>query len=108
MGRGSRLSYVMKPIVDVFKAEIDQSDVDQLLAARRTAIPALTKLVPGLLRADLVQLDDGSWLDILVWRDEASAAAAMACSADIPTLHEMHDIIGAPERHERGRVEHSL
>jgi hypothetical protein len=97
----------MNPILDVFKAEITESQAGRLLELREVALPELRRRCPGLLRAELVRVDDTTWLDLLLWRDAQAAEQAAAHFAALPELVEMHALVGEPQRHERGEVLHS-
>lgn len=94
----------MNPLIDVFKAEVSESQAERLLQLRETALPELRRRCPGLLRAELVRLDATIWLDLLWWRDAQAAEDAAAHFGAIPELVEMHELVGEPERHERGEV----
>lgn len=61
-------------------------DVDEaaMLAERPAMIAALRKAFPGLLAAWLTKRDDGSWLDVLLWRTRAEAEAAAETVNDVP------------------------
>jgi hypothetical protein len=47
-----------------------------LLEDRPAMIDALQRAFPGLVAAWLTRRDDGSWLDVILWRTRAEAAAA--------------------------------
>lgn len=96
----------MNPIIDVFSAVVPEEQVRRLLELRGIALPELRRRRPGLLRAELVRLDATTWLDLLVWKDAASAEAAAVHFGDIQELVEMHELVGSPTRHERGEVVH--
>jgi hypothetical protein len=54
-----------------------------LLAGRDEMIAAVRAVHPGLLDAQLVDLGDGRWMDLVRWR---SAAEAHAAAADFPNI----------------------
>ncbi|HEX2771449.1 MAG TPA: hypothetical protein VHN18_03340 [Micromonosporaceae bacterium] len=56
----------MSEYVQVWRAKVAEGDVGQLLAVRAEAVAEAKRLCPALLRADLVQAGDGSWLDVLI------------------------------------------
>src|ERR671937_446765 len=47
-----------------------------LLAGRAAMLEALRARFPGVLAAWLTRRDDGSWLDVILWRSRAEAQAA--------------------------------
>jgi hypothetical protein len=96
----------MNSLIDVFKAEVPESQAAPLLELRETALPELRRRCPGLLRAELVRIDATTWLDLLWWRDAQSAEDAATHFGAIPELVEMHELVGQPTRHERGEVRH--
>lgn len=96
----------MNPIIDVFKADVSEPQAQRLLELREIALPELRRRCPGLLRAELVRVDATTWLDLLLWRDAASAEEAAVHFGAIPELAEMHQLVGMPTRHERGEVVH--
>jgi hypothetical protein len=53
-------------------------DEEALLQGRAGTVTALRRAFPGALAAWLTRQDDGSWLDVVLWRsrDEAEDAAA--------------------------------
>ena len=97
----------MSAIVDIFHARVRPEETTRLLQVRGKAINALRAQCPGLRRAELVRLDDGTWVDVLVWDDTAAAEEAVRHFASIPALAEMHEICGVPTAYERGTLEHS-
>lgn len=55
-----------------------------LIDDRAAMIADVRERHPGLIRAELTKLDDGSYLDVLRWRSKAEAEAANAESGSIP------------------------
>jgi hypothetical protein len=98
----------MNSLIDVFKSEVPEPQAERLLELREAALPELRRRCPGLLRAELVRLDATTWLDLLEWRDAQAAEEAATHFGAIPELIEMHELVGAPERHERGEVVHCV
>ena len=96
----------MNSFIDVFKVEVPESQAERLLELRGIALPELRRRCPGLLRAELVRIDATTWLDLLEWRDAQAAEEAATHFGAIPELIEMHELVGKPERHERGEVVH--
>ena len=57
----------MAEFVQVWRAKVADADVAPLLTVRPAAIAEAKRLCPELLRADLVRVGDGKWLDVLTW-----------------------------------------
>jgi hypothetical protein len=55
-----------------------------MLAERPAMIEALRRAFPGLLAAWLSRRDDGSWLDVILWRTRAEAETAARHVNDVP------------------------
>lgn len=55
-----------------------------LLADRPKMLTALKARFPGVVRAQLTKLDDGSWLDVLTWTSKEEAAKAAREAFEIP------------------------
>jgi hypothetical protein len=51
--------------LQIFRARVPQQSLAALLEIRLAAIAEAQRLCPELLRAQLVRLDDGTWLDVL-------------------------------------------
>lgn len=49
---------------------------------------------PGLLSATLGQLDDGSWVDVIVWRSREEAEEAARRYVEIPELASFMSLVG--------------
>lgn len=58
-------------------------DAAAFLAAATDTQAALTRL-PGFLMRELLQSEDGLWVDVVHWRSKAEALAAAAAFATIP------------------------
>jgi hypothetical protein len=67
----------MTMAIELARFTVHEDAGSQLVAERPTMIKALHKRFPACLAAFLTQEDDGSWLDIVLWRsrDEAEEAA---------------------------------
>jgi hypothetical protein len=66
--------------LQIFRARVPEESLAALLEIRPAAIVEAQRLCPELLRAQLVRLDDTTWLDVLTWsRPDGRAATAGAC-----------------------------
>lgn len=62
---------------------------------------------PGFVRRDLLRGDDGRWLDLVYWRDAASAEAVMAAAAASPVCHTYFGLmVGADQDDPAAGVSH--
>lgn len=94
----------MDEFVQVWRAKVADDAVDQLLAVRPAAIAEAKRLCPELLRADLVRVGDGTWLDVLTWSVPDGEERLMARAEEFRELHAMHDLLEDAELVGRGEV----
>lgn len=66
----------MPNALELARFAIEDADEPTLIATRDRALHALAAACPGLVSSQLVRLDDGSWLDAIVWESRAHAVAA--------------------------------
>lgn len=66
----------MSMVIELARFTINPGAEDTLLAERPAMITALRQRFPACLAAFLTREDDGSWLDVLVWRTRADAEEA--------------------------------
>ena len=92
----------MNEYVQVWRAKVAAGDEEQLLAVRPAAIAEAKRLCPELLRADLVRLGDGTWLDVLTWSVPDGEERLMARAEEFRELHAMHDLLEDAEQMGRG------
>jgi hypothetical protein len=69
---------VMAPTVELARFTVKPGHEEGIVADRDAAMAALSQACPGLRRATLTRLPDGSWLDILVWDTPELAEQAAA------------------------------
>jgi hypothetical protein len=74
----------VKPTFELAAFTIRDGAEAMLLAERPAMIEALQKAFPGLLAAWLAKCDDGSWLDVILWRTRAEAQTAAEHVNDVP------------------------
>jgi hypothetical protein len=85
-------------------AEVAHDAVEELLAIRPAAIAEATRLCPELLSAELVDLGDGTWLDVLRWSVADGEERLMAQADEFDALLAMHGLLSDAEQLGRGRV----
>lgn len=94
----------MTEYVQVWKARVAESDVEQLLAVRPDAVAEAKRLCPALLPAELVRAEDGTWLDLLTWGAADGEEQLMARAEELDGLNGMHSFMPDAERVGRGEV----
>ncbi len=93
--------------VQVYRAKVDPANVARLLEVRPQAIAQAQAACPMLVRAELIRLDEQTWLDILTWSEPGAADKLMAVAGDLPLLGEMHALIGEVLAVDTGELAHS-
>jgi hypothetical protein len=78
-----------------------------LLEIRPAAIAQARAACPLLVRADLVRLDDRTWLDILTWSEPGGADRLMAVAGGLPLVGQMHALIAEVVSVDTGELAHS-
>ena len=94
----------MSQYVQVWKAKVGESDVEQLLAVRPDAIAEAKRLCPALVRAELIRVDNETWLDVLTWSAPDGEEQLMATADKFDALHRMHSFLENAEQVGRGEV----
>ncbi len=94
----------MTEYLQVWRAKVADADVERLLAVRPAAIAEARRLCPDLLRADLVRLGDGTWLDVLTWSCADGEERLMARAEAFDALHTMHELLEDAEQIGRGEI----
>ncbi|MFI7672601.1 antibiotic biosynthesis monooxygenase [Actinophytocola sp. NPDC049390] len=74
----------MTMAIELARFTVKPGTEDTLLAERPAMITALRQRFPGCVAAFLTREEDGSWLDILVWRTRAEADEAAARIDTVP------------------------
>jgi hypothetical protein len=77
-----------EPVFEFATFTVHDADEAALLAKRPAMIEALQRAFPGALAAWLVKQDDGSWLDVVLWRSRHEAEEAARTIDDIPKARE--------------------
>lgn len=94
----------MTEYLQVWRAKVADADVGPLLAVRPAAIAEAQRLCPELLRADLVRLGDGTWLDVLTWSVADGAERLLARADQFDALHAMHALLEDAEQVGHGEI----
>jgi hypothetical protein len=93
--------------LQIFRARVPQQSVAALLEIRPAAIAEAQRLCPELVGAQLVQLDDGTWLDVLTWSRPDGEQRLMARTAEFDAVTKMHDLLADVEEPLRGEIIHT-
>ncbi|HXV93042.1 MAG TPA: hypothetical protein VD813_07075 [Pseudonocardia sp.] len=93
--------------VQVFRARVRPDRVEALTAIRPKAVEEARAACPELLHAELVRVDEETWLDILTWSSPDGLEVLMSRSAGLPALGEMHALIEEVAEVRLGELVHS-
>lgn len=93
--------------VQVYRATVDPANVPRLLEIRPAALAQAQAACPVLLRADLVRLDERTWLDILTWSERGGVDQLMAVAGELPLVGEMHALFGEVLAVDTGELIHT-
>ena len=74
----------MVPVFELAAFTVREEDADALLAERAQMIEALQRTFPAALAAWLTRQDDGSWLDVILWRSREQAEEAARRIDEVP------------------------
>ena len=94
--------------VQVYRTTVDPANVDRLLEIRPSAIAQARAACPLLVRADLIRLDERTWLDILTWSEPGAVDQLMSVAADLPLVGQMHALISEVVAVDTGELAHSV
>jgi hypothetical protein len=94
----------MDEYVQVWRVSVPADAVESLLAIRSAAIAEATSLCRELRRAELVDLGDGTWLDVLTWSCPDGEERLMAHADRFVALATMHELLEDAHQVGRGRV----
>jgi hypothetical protein len=94
----------MAEYLQVWKARVDEANVERLLELRPAAIAEAERLCPELLAAELVHLEDGTWLDVLRWSRADGEERLMAHADRLDAVSKMHALLEDAEQVGRGEI----
>jgi hypothetical protein len=97
----------MAEYLQVFRARVPRESVATLLEIRPVAIAEAQRLCPALLRAELVRLDDDTWLDVLTWSRADGEQRLMQRAAEFDAVTKMHDLLSDVGEPLRGEIVHT-
>lgn len=83
----------MGVVYEVVRSRVRAGAEEEMLRLRPRMIAAVRERFPELLDARLVQLDDGSWLDLVQWSSREAAEQASAAFAEIPEAAAMGALV---------------
>ena len=83
---------------------IDPARADELVDRWQEAVAAIRSRFPGLVEANLVRIDDATWMDIWRWETHREALAAAEAAPHIPEAAAMFELIVAPPSMEHGDI----
>ncbi|MFD0560002.1 antibiotic biosynthesis monooxygenase [Stackebrandtia endophytica] len=70
--------------IELARFTVSPEAEEAMVEGRPSMIRALRARFPGCLAAYLTKEDDGSWLDVVVWRDRTEALEAARTAPSIP------------------------
>jgi hypothetical protein len=94
----------MTEYLQVWRARVSEGSVERLLVLRPAAIAEAQRLCPELLAADLVRLDDGTWLDVLRWSCPDGEERLMQHVDQFDAVHKMHELLEDAVQVGRGEI----
>jgi hypothetical protein len=94
----------MAEYLQVWRARVPEGNVERLLQIRPAAIAEARGLCPELLGADLVRLEDGTWLDVLRWSAPDGEERLMQHAAKLDAVAKMHALLEDAEQVGRGEI----
>lgn len=99
---------LVRTFMHVYRVEVPEANIDRLLDIREEAMAEAQRLCPSLIGAELVELSDGTWLDILTWDREDGFDMLMAQADQFSLVSDMHGLLGEGPAPDVGTVRHSV
>jgi hypothetical protein len=87
-----------------WRANVAEGSVERLLELRPAAIAEAQRLCPELLGADLVRLEDGTWLDVLRWSVPDGEERLMQHADRFDAVTKMHALLEDAVQVGRGEI----
>jgi hypothetical protein len=76
----------MTPVFELAAFTVRKDQEQDLISERPAVLAALHDAFPGLMSAWLTQRDDGSWLDVILWRSDEEAQYAATHVTEVPEV----------------------
>jgi hypothetical protein len=83
----------MSYVYEVVRSRVRAGAEEEMLRLRPRMIAAVQERFPDLVDARLIQMDDGSWMDVVRWRSREAAEQAAAAMPEIPEAAAMMGLI---------------
>ena len=94
----------MAEYMQVWRANVAEGSVERLLELEPAAIAEARRLCPDLLGANLVRLEDGTWLHVLRWSRADGEEQLMAHAAKFDAVEKMHALLEDAVQVGRGEI----
>lgn len=94
----------MTDYLQVWHARVPEGSVEKLLDLRPDAIAEAKRLCPELRAANLVRLEDGTWLDVLRWSCPDGEERLLRDAEHFDALHKMHELLENAVQVGRGEI----
>ena len=94
----------MSRTLELSRYIVEGDQEQQLLAKREAMVKAAKENFAGLVDVTLAKLDDGSYVDVLIWEDRSYCEAAMAKAEAVPAVADWLQHIGEDFSMEFGTV----
>lgn len=91
------------PVMEVTRIAVAPERSDELRTARPAMLAAFTQR-PGFIRADLVQVSDTEWLDLIVWARSEDFTESRRRGADSEAVAAFFAAIESVVSSEEGRL----
>jgi hypothetical protein len=94
----------MAGYMQVWRANVAENSVGWLLELEPAAIAEAQQLCPELLGANLVRLEDGTWLHVLRWSTADGEERLMAHADRFDVVEKMHALLQDATQVGRGEI----
>lgn len=98
----------MSEVIELARFTVRAGDEEAFLAKRGPMVDAAKASFPGLKRIELVKLEDGTWVDVVVWESEQDAAYAVETASSIPAVAEWLAHVDRDVSMDRGAIHDSV
>jgi hypothetical protein len=94
----------MAEFLQVFRARVPREGVAALLEIEPMAIAEAQRLCPVLLGAQLVRVDEDTWLHVLSWSAGDGEEQLMQRAAEFDAVARLHDLLADADAGVRGEI----